>query len=156
MGESSPCLTTSDGAVTGTRIDQGLPCYMITPALWNAYQSTYFRVEGECLFLNFAIITAYNPGSNVLPDVVNCANNTRLAKRLRHYHYLLITAGDKHFDWCEESFAVEIGLDKAIAVARDFSQNAIFYVSDGQLYLYSCHDDGNCCLGHFTDRIIKS
>ncbi len=127
---------------------------MLTQSLWNEYLTTCFRLEKKINYLSFAIITAWNPRSKRSSHSLNRTNNQRLQHRLKGYDWTLLVAGDPTFTWCEESFAVELDLSTALSIAREFEQNAIFYVRDGELFLHSCHDSRVQSLGPFYMRVI--
>ncbi|HHF0560229.1 DUF3293 domain-containing protein [Vibrio diabolicus] len=110
----------------------------IDASLWNAYSESFFRFEAEWYVSNYAVITAWNPYSNLRSKEENCISNQALETLLQHVNYAPITVGDSSFTWYEESFAVELSPEAAVALANDFQQNAIYYVIDDQLYLIAC------------------
>ncbi|MDC0609310.1 DUF3293 domain-containing protein [Vibrio sp.] len=128
---------------------------MTDSQLWSAYIDTVFDVSHGISFPNYAIITAWNPLSIPVSYVKNQEYNMELLRDLTRFQYFPLLAGDREFQWVEESFAVNMTLEDALALGEKHSQNAIYYVSDGELYLYSCIDKRSSHLGPFKDRIIK-
>ncbi|MBW3697100.1 DUF3293 domain-containing protein [Vibrio sp. T187] len=58
-------------------------------------------------------------------------------------------------EWIEESYAVVMEVEHAIRLAQKYHQNAIYYVSEKQLFLQSCiGDKQHECLGDFHSRQI--
>ncbi|AGV18456.1 Protein of uncharacterised function (DUF3293) [Vibrio alginolyticus] len=110
----------------------------IDASLWNAYSESFFRFEAEWRVSNYAVITAWNPYSNLRSKEENSINNHALEKQLQHVNYAPVTVGDSAFTWYEESFAVELSPEVAVELASDFQQNAIYYVINDQLYLIAC------------------
>jgi len=86
----------------------------------------------------------------------NQANNGKLVEDLCFYSHCPVLAGDRHFQWVEESFAADIELQDVLYLGKKYFQNAIYYVSEGQIYLHSCVDEQIGLLGTVNDRIIKN
>ncbi|EKO3494479.1 DUF3293 domain-containing protein [Vibrio fluvialis] len=126
---------------------------MIDAKLWQAYANVRFAFESPLRKRSFAIITAWNPKSQRLSNNENCVNNQRLQQSLINYDWSKVVVGDYNFDWYEESFAVSIPLDTALQMARDFGQNAIYYVIDDELMLHSCVDDEVTSLGSLQEKL---
>ncbi|WP_158587025.1 DUF3293 domain-containing protein [Motilimonas pumila] len=108
--------------------------------LWQLYQSTVFEWQSSSPdFDDFAIITAHNPRGNVC-----CAEENMLL----HQQFLQeLLLGDLRFapivgcapdnSHRELSLAVACDLPYALELARRWQQNAIYWVAQNQLYLYS-------------------
>ncbi|WP_083601622.1 DUF3293 domain-containing protein [Vibrio quintilis] len=128
---------------------------MIDETLWAAYSSSCFDFKSEMSAGDFSIITAWNPASQQLPESVNCVNNKRLLKMISNYEWASVRVGDTQFKWIEESFAVAVDLETSLRIAREFGQNAIYYVRQGQLFLYACIDVRVDNLGALSKRIYK-
>lgn len=111
---------------------------IIDAQLWQAYCQPYFRLEHDIDYDNFAIITAWNPGSVSLPAQQNHRNNRYLAAEIGHTCCVLLDVGNRDFSWYEESFAVAISQSRALELGRKYDQNAIYYVQGEELYLLSC------------------
>ncbi|WP_038174216.1 MULTISPECIES: DUF3293 domain-containing protein [Vibrio] len=120
---------------------------------WRAYQQPYFRFEALPVAKQFAIITAWNPGSEWQTQAENDSNNHHLAVDLVHTGYSRVLVGNQNFSWAEESFAAPITQEKAMELGRKFAQNAIYFIEEEQLFLLSCIDDmTRLPLGHWRDR----
>ncbi|QSA18706.1 DUF3293 domain-containing protein [Vibrio furnissii] len=126
---------------------------MIDKKLWQAYPNVRFAFKSPLRKRSFAIITAWNPKSQRLSNNENCVNNQRLQQKLMNYDWSEVVVGDDHFDWFEESFAVVMPLDTALQLARDFDQNAIYYVMNDELMLHSCIDDEVTSLGSLQEKL---
>ncbi|GAK17590.1 hypothetical protein JCM19053_4219 [Vibrio sp. JCM 19053] len=98
-------------------------------------QNLFFRFEAEWRVSNYAVITAWNPYSNLRSKEENSINNHALEKQLQHVNYAPVTVGDSAFTWYEESFAVELSPEVAVELANDFQQNAIYYVINDNFIL---------------------
>ncbi len=127
----------------------------IDASLWNSYSNSFFHFESEWNILSYVVITAWNPYSNLRSNVDNCINNQNLERYLQHANYVVVDVGDKDFKWHEESFAAEISVDEAISLAIVFQQNAIYYVTGGELYLVaSAEPDKKHHIGKISDRLV--
>ncbi len=127
----------------------------IDAILWYSYSNSFFRFESEWNVLSYVVITAWNPHSHLRSKEDNCITNQELEKYLQHTNYQPVTVGDRDFKWYEESFAVEISIDDAISLANEFQQNAIYYVTRGELYLIACADpDRKHYVGEISNRLV--
>jgi len=125
----------------------------IDAQLWQAYCDPYFRFEQQLVCDQFAIITAWNPGSIWLSKVDNDINNQRLAQEMSHTCWCNVQVGNEDFSWMEQSFAVQIGQGKARELGRKYGQNAIYYVEGETLYLLSCiEEQSKVSLGNWRSR----
>ncbi|WP_068712195.1 DUF3293 domain-containing protein [Vibrio tritonius] len=128
----------------------------INAHLWQSYSEVKFDFEQDFLTKCYTVITAWNPRSQKLSHSENCLNNQRLQDELVDYDWVSVTVGDAKFEWFEESFAVAMELESALELARTFEQNAIYYVRNNILYLYSCVDSQYLSLGNIQEKIIKT
>ena len=127
----------------------------INKELWKAYQQSYFFLIRQIPMHEFAIITACNPESHLISDRENDRRNRLLESEFSGYHYETIMVGDIKKNWIEESFAVELAQNDAVELAKKYQQNAIYYVSGGQLFLISCKGNLHSKqLGVFSEKII--
>jgi len=106
--------------------------------LWGAYQAVRLQlVEIPTQWPQFAIITAYNPGS----IRHSAGENRELDARLLAQIQALALPHCRGFccgldgDWREPGWAVACSLKAALKLATDYQQNAIYYISDGRLFL---------------------
>ncbi|MDW6001712.1 DUF3293 domain-containing protein [Vibrio mangrovi] len=130
--------------------------HVIDDVLWQAYASTHFLFYQDFNVPEYAIITAWNPKSRLLSYQDNRSNNEQLCQCFSDNYWAMVLAGDKAFEWVEESFAVAICLELALNLARQFEQNAIFYVRDETVFLHSCIDSRCDELGALSERIYVS
>lgn len=127
----------------------------IDASLWNAYSESFFRFHAEWKVTSYAVITAWNPYSNLRSKEENCISNHKLEKQLNHVKYVPVTVGDQAFEWFEESYAAELTPKAAIALANQYQQNAIYYVIDDELYLIACaNPEVMHKLGAITPRLV--
>ncbi len=127
----------------------------IDASLWNSYSNSFFHFKSEWNVLNYVVITAWNPYSNLRSKQDNCITNQELEKHLQYANYVPVVVGDSTFNWYEESFAVEISIDDAISLANEFQQNAIYYVSGRELYLIACADpDKKHYIAEISERLV--
>lgn len=106
--------------------------------LWESYKSSVFicyQPLGDAI--NFAIISAQNPAGAVQHPQHNlrldCELETHLDLYQLPYRALLGCSPDLSFQ--EKSWAVLCEKSRALELARQFQQNAIYWVEAGQLYL---------------------
>jgi hypothetical protein len=102
---------------------------------------------------DYAIITAWNPGSILLSKKDNHDKNQELELAFPPVNWAKVKVGDARFNWYEESYAVALSMKKSIELGRIFKQNAIYYVVNNQLFLISCHDNKQKKLGDIRERI---
>lgn len=126
--------------------------------LWQKYQSVVFELEQAVSpSLNLAIITAYNPRGKVLSE----GHNRMLDKALLRdidalkapYRRIVGRAADHSHS--EASWLIGSSKEEAVALAKCYQQNAIYWVESSQLYLTPCvMDTDEVCLGSFDERVI--
>jgi hypothetical protein len=113
---------------------------IVDAQMWQAYCDPYFRFERDIEYQNFAIITAWNPGSVWVSTQENHRNNRHLAAEIGHTCCISVDVGNHDFSWSEASFAASISQSQALELGRKYGQNAIYYVEREILYLLSCLD----------------
>jgi len=126
----------------------------ISTSLWQAYSETIFYLNVPIYYTKYVIVTACNPFSIRGSEHDNRNRNTKLLKRLEGENFVSLFAGDRKKQWLEESFAVEISLQKGLNLARDFEQNAIYYVENDELWLLSV-DENREYLGKMSQKLDK-
>ncbi|USD40665.1 DUF3293 domain-containing protein [Vibrio sp. SCSIO 43135] len=128
---------------------------MIDAYLWEAYSDCYFRFSNHCTEPCFAIVTAWDPASKLMPYQYNFVKNQHLQQSLNCYSWTKVLVGDQQFSWSEESFAVAISSQKAVALGKQYQQNAVYYVEHGELFLLSCLKDKTVKhLGKLVERCV--
>ena len=107
---------------------------------------------------DFHIITAFNP-KKILPEPENLAADTRLRTQLEqdqiaHFRIIGCSADLAHQ---EASWGVVgISLGRAIEIGRQYGQNAIFEVRDGEVFVVSCETLERQPIGQFEERLKKT
>lgn len=123
------------------------------------YQSTIFYISPESVIPSwdeYAIITAFNPlGKNLSLDD-NLTRQASLCHQLASHqfsHYSIVgSAPDGSHS--ELSAAVCCSLYDALHSAVEWKQNAIFWVSKGELELHFCgNNSGVFRLGNYKKRV---
>ncbi|NVC63488.1 DUF3293 domain-containing protein [Vibrio sp. 05-20-BW147] len=133
-------------------INNGEPT--VDAALWHAYSTSFFHFSDKWEVESFAIITACNPASVLRSKAENCISNQRMKARIDGLHFCSVIVADQACSWSEESFAVETNLNNALNLAREFEQNAIYFVERGELFLVSClSDQRKESIGSFDLRV---
>jgi hypothetical protein len=104
----------------------------------------------------FAIVTACNPFSGGATDEADQTATEELSSRLREdgWDFHPVTGASRDRSHHEPGFAVwGLSLDQAIALGKCFHQNAIFWVSDGSIYVVSCSTPDQLLLGQWAHHI---
>lgn len=126
--------------------------------LWSYYSSTIFYAEEPPVIESFAIITGWNPRSIKKIDELNISYNQKLIAVLesRFLRFSKIVGSDTRGQWLEESVAVEMPLHEAVELAKQFEQNAIYYVECNRVRLVPVLLDGQstCDIGLFSELLI--
>ncbi|CCN45409.1 conserved hypothetical protein [Vibrio nigripulchritudo MADA3029] len=124
----------------------------IDSSLIQAYLATYFYTDKPIAFHRFCVITACNPRSKKVSDFDNNLRNKQLEADLAEHVHQPVLAGDETKQWCEESYIVEISLQKAIKLAKRYEQNAIYYIEDGELFLVFVSGE-QMSAGTFSEKV---
>jgi hypothetical protein len=126
--------------------------------LWESYKTSIFLCHQALnCDVDFAIISAQNPAGNTGHPYLNlrldkelqaCLNQQRLP-----YRSVIGSAPDLSFQ--EKSWIVLCDKNIAIQLARQFEQNAIYWVEQGELFLVPVliqqHEES---LGAFSERLV--
>ncbi len=134
-------------------MDQG-----IAP-LHPAYFNIAFRTEAPVLEWPAAvvIIAAYATTGETWSAERNQEADQRLHAELleRGCAPIRITGFDPATGHAEPSWAVVLPLDEALAVGRDFLQDAIFVVEGDALLVAPCNrPQASQAVGHFRERVV--
>lgn len=126
--------------------------------LWGHYSSSVFYVDELPVIESFAIITGWNPKSVKKSDERNFSYNQKLMSEIksRSLRFSKIVGSDREGRWFEESFAVEMPLTEAVELAKQFEQNAIYYVDCDRVRLVPALLDGQNTrdMGLFSELLI--
>lgn len=121
--------------------------------LLDLYATTVFLCSKPVHFSEFAIITACNPNGELLNLQENKKLNNLLTQQINQYEFIEIVGASPDLTHQEASFAVKVSKDEAIRIAKQFQQNAIFWVEQGEVFIVSA---GLCFqtreIGRFTKR----
>ena len=100
------------------------------------YQRVVFLVAKKTeLPKTCAIITACNPRGEVVSTERNSKLNQQLRAAIEPFQYRTIVGCSLDLSHREPSFAVNCPQAKALELARQFKQNAIYWLENGELYL---------------------
>jgi len=105
--------------------------------LLDLYATTVFLCSKSIDFSEFAVITACNPNGKLLTLKENEKLNHLLKQQIKPYESIEIIGASPNLTHQEPSFAVDVSLPTAIDIAKKFKQNAIFWVSKGEVFLVS-------------------
>lgn len=85
----------------------------------------------------FAILTAHDPFGRELPPEENQARQDKLEADLAHdgVHFVRVDACSIDREHCECSLAIDIDQDRAVAIAGDYEQMAIFWYDGEAMWL---------------------
>lgn len=105
---------------------------------WDSYKSSIFlcyqRLADD---MSFAIISAQNPAGIIVNPFANQLLDMQFQAHLQQigvpYRSVIGTAPDYSFQ--EKSWIVLCDKEQAISLARLFTQNAIYWIEQNQLYL---------------------
>lgn len=126
--------------------------------LWESYKRSIFLCHQRLAEnINFAIISAQNPAGKFNDPVSNQLLDKRLQAHLQligaPYRSVIGAAPDLSFQ--EKSWMVLCEKEQAITIGRVFTQNAIYWVEQNNLYLVPvlipCAEE---YLGAFCNRMV--
>ena len=144
------------------------------PNWWNEQHQKYLALQSSILpeyletvfcaepapveiFVNFHIITAFNP-KKILTEQENHIADTRLRTQLEQdqiAHFRIIGCS-ADFTHQEASWGVVgISLGRAIEIGRQYGQNAIFEVLNGEVFVVNCDTLERRSIGLFQERLIN-
>ena len=126
--------------------------------LWQSYKETIFLChQGLAPGVSFAIISGQNPAGQVTHTLFNQLLDKKLQQRLQQlgcpYRSVIGAAPDYSFQ--EKSWLVFCDKALGIALAEEFTQNAIYWVERNELYLVPVLLAGQEeYLGSFASRLV--
>jgi hypothetical protein len=115
-----------------------------------AYLQTVVTVEGQPAaemvreIGTFWVLTAWNPGSEKLSDTENAERHAALCAHLDELGHTWLPALGTSPDgsWSEQSVAVpDLDREAALAIGREFAQEAVFEVTTEILRVHGCTGD---------------
>lgn len=95
----------------------------------NDFNSILDKYLEDNKFDNWAIITAYNPMSELIPEEENIKANAELEEDIKHYQKLKSQGLDPLGKWPEEKGYIIFDIDeeKAKEIGKKYKQRAIVY-----------------------------
>jgi hypothetical protein len=120
-----------------------------------AYYHTFFQVFPEELPSSFCIVTAWNPdGQSDLPGR-NQQRDQALAERLDELSLprVRITGMSPDESHAEPGWAIACSLDRGLELGREFKQEGIYQVIEGELLLANGATGEATSLGPFAPRV---
>lgn len=104
----------------------------------------------------FAIISAYATTGEHWSDAENMEADERLRKRLAPWPSHRVTGQSPDGKHAEPSWAVACSQAIAVAIGRDYKQDAIFWVEAGALSIVDCAGIRPAqCVGSFVDKFSR-
>jgi hypothetical protein len=106
------------------------------------YYQTQFvtRLEGASSPDHFFIITAHNPFGEVAPDEKNDEKNALLLEAIQASKWSCFPITGQCEDHAEAGFGVVCSRAEAIALGKQFRQDAIYEICDDQVVLVDCQE----------------
>jgi hypothetical protein len=124
--------------------------------LWEQYQDVKFQWTDTPLEdSRFAILTAYNPRSQVQEQIINRIKQQKLSTYLmaNKLSFTPVLCGNPDFSYSEPSIATSLECHKAFNLALLYQQNAFYWIDDGELWLQPALMKGVAAehMGKFAD-----
>lgn len=115
--------------------------------------STTFNAKSD----TFVIVTACNPLGEILSDIDNARLHKNLADQLQlqNLSFREILGASPDLVHQEKSFAIDVNVERGIALAQQHQQNAIYQVQNDQLWLIPVlmNQSESLYLGRFSQRL---
>ncbi|MDF1741044.1 MAG: DUF3293 domain-containing protein [Verrucomicrobiales bacterium] len=107
------------------------------------YRNVRFQCERREVPRHFYIITAWNPDGVTIDDSANQRADESLRSEIedRRYEFFPVTGGSPDFSHIEPGYGIVCARSNALALARQFCQEALFEVIDNRVILVSALDD---------------
>lgn len=127
-------------------------------SLWDSYKTSVFLChQAVNCYINFAIISAQNPAGQSEHPYLNQRRDNELQACLDQqrlpYRSVIGSAPDLSFQ--EKSWIVLCDKTQAVTLARQFEQNAIYWVEHGELFLVPVlMQQQEERLGSFSERLV--
>lgn len=127
-------------------------------SLWQSYQcSIFLSHQALSAAIDCAIISAQNPAGQPAHPQLNLRRDKELQAWLNKYRlpYRSVIGSSPDLSFQEKSWLVVCDKTQAITLARQFEQNAIYWVEQGVLYLVPVLlTEQEVCLGSFEERLV--
>ncbi len=106
------------------------------------YHQTQFVtvLEGASVPGHFFIVTAHNPCGQIVSDRKNAENNALLLEKIRNSMWPCFPVTGQCEDHAEAGFGVICSRAEAIALGKNFRQDAIYEIRDDQVILVDCKE----------------
>ena len=129
-------------------------------ALWQLYRETIFISPRPLpVWPRFVIVTSWNPRGTILSADQNQRLEKKLLTRINQLtlKHLPILGAAPDLSHTESSWLIECSVEKGLAVAKEFQQNALYYVVQDKLWLWPCLLTSHhpTLLGSFQFRVRK-
>ena len=128
----------------------------------NTFHPAYFEVRfrGEAIPERwpeqFAVITAYATTGEQWSLAENIAADQRLLRQImdRGLWHLRLTGYSPHDGHAEPGWATRLSLEESCQLGRAFHQDAIFWISDDELWVVKCDEPTTAVkVGLFPERL---
>lgn len=124
------------------------------------YLAAYFLTElpPEGLPGRFGVITAYNPNGRRAADATNLTADCKLEECLKRSKlpHFRVTGGSQDGSHREPGFGVVTGdIEEVEKLARQFRQEAFFWIEDGEIYCFEVDRPTRHRLGPWSGRCIN-
>lgn len=127
-------------------------------ATWQIYKKVVFEFRQPLSAnLDFAIVTAHNP----LGQICSSGQNSTLDRMLQNdiialrVPYRCLLGCDATKSHVEKSWALAVDKDVAIRLAKQYRQNALYWITNDKLYLVPALMNGyqEEYIGKFSDKL---
>ncbi|GAA5215989.1 DUF3293 domain-containing protein [Corallincola platygyrae] len=127
--------------------------------VWELYKHTKFvMAQPLSASLSFAVITAHNPRGEVMSEAYNRFLDQCLQQDIASLNtpYRSVWGSAPDFSHNERSWAVLADKNTAVELAKQYQQNAIYWINQNQLYLTPCmmSQQNEVHLGEFDRRVV--
>lgn len=121
-----------------------------------AHLSARFRcaIPASELPPHFGIVTAFNPDDQIAPPDANFLADRALDAVIvrRGWPHFRVTGGDATFTHQEPGWGIVATQEDLLGLGREFRQVALFWITDGDLWLLDCNGPERVHLGTFNHR----
>lgn len=111
----------------------------IVSDLKGEYRQVRFRGETDETPPAFFIVTAYNPDGKNVAEAENQEADEKLGSELHRleFNHFRMTGGSPDFSHAEPGYAIVCNREQALCLAKEFSQDAVYEVREGRVFLVS-------------------